>query len=283
MIRVVADTSTLYSIAEGDEKGINIAPLSVTINNNTYKEFEEIDSERFVEIIKEGHIPMSSQPPIGDVLDIYNRYPDDEIINITMADGLSGTYNSACMAVQMLDKPERVSVINSKTLCGPHRYIVDVVLKLVKMDKTRDEIVSIVNEMIKDSRSFLMPNDFDFLVRGGRLSPLVGRIGKTMKLVPVMTLTEDCKKLSKFATKRTFSKGVDAVCKSFIELGVNEEYKIYITHGCVEELANSAKEYILKSIPNADVEVMKLSPAFITQGGPGCVAIQMIKKHPILK
>ena len=118
MIRIVADSSTLYSVSDGKTKGINIAPLSVTIDNKTYKEFEEIQSKEFVEIIKEGHLPMSSQPSIGDVLEIYNNYPDDEIINITMADGLSGTYNSACIAAQMLDNPERVSVINSKTLCG---------------------------------------------------------------------------------------------------------------------------------------------------------------------
>ena len=144
MIRIVTDSSTLYSVSEGKTKGINIAPLSVTINNRTYKEFEEIQSKEFVEIIKEGHLPMSSQPSIGDVLEIYNSYPDDEIINITMADGLSGTYNSACMAAQMLDNPERVSVINSKTLCGPHRYIIDIVVKLVEMNKTRLEIVDMV-------------------------------------------------------------------------------------------------------------------------------------------
>lgn len=279
MIRIVTDSLTLYSVSQGKTKGINIAPLSVTIDNRTYKEFEEIQSKEFVEIIKEGHLPMSSQPSIGDVLEIYNSYPDDEIINITMADGLSGTYNSACMAAQMLDNPERVSVINSKTLCGPHRYIIDIVVKLVEMNKTRLEIVDIVNEMIENSKSFLIPNDFDYLVRGGRLSPLVGKVGKVMKLVPVMTLTEDCKKLTKFATKRTFSKGIEAICKSFIESGVDERYKIYITHGCAEELANNAKKIILDNIPNADVELFELSPVFITQGGPGCLAIQMIKKY----
>lgn len=281
MIRIVADSSTLYSVSDGKERGINIAPLSVTINNKTYKEFEEIRSKEFVEIINEGHIPISSQPSIGDVLEIYNSYPDDEIINITMADGLSGTYNSACMAAQMMDNHERVSVINSKTLCGTHRYIVDIVVKLVQMDKTRDEIVSIVDKMIESSKSFLIPNDFDYLVRGGRLSSLVGTVGKVMKLVPVMTLTGDSKKLTKFATKRTFSKGIECICNSFIEAGVDEDYKIYITHGCNEELANIAKDIILKNIPNADVELFELSPVFITQGGPGCLAVQMIKKYSI--
>lgn len=279
MIRVVSDSSTLYSTLEGKEIGIDISQLSVTINNETYKEFEHITSKEFVDMINEGYLPMSSQPAIGDVLEIYNSYPDDEIINISMAGGLSGTYNSACMAAQMLDNPERVSVIDSRTLCGPQRYIVNIVLELVKMNKTRFEIVDIVNEMIETSKSFLIPHDFDYLVRGGRLSHLVGAVGKVMKLVPIMTLSEDFKKLSKYATKRTFSKGIDTICNAFIENGVNENYKIYISHGCNEELASNAKKIIMKNIPNVEIEVFELSPVFITQGGPDCIAIQMIKKY----
>ena len=39
MIRIVSDSSSLYSKKDGQAKGIEIAPLSVTINNNTYKEY----------------------------------------------------------------------------------------------------------------------------------------------------------------------------------------------------------------------------------------------------
>ena len=122
MIRIVSDSSSLYSKKDGQAKGIEIAPLSVTINNNTYKVYEDIQTEEFIDIINEGHIPSSSQPSIGEVLEIYSKYPQDEIINISMADGLSGTYNSACMARNMDENPERIHVINSQTLCGPQRY-----------------------------------------------------------------------------------------------------------------------------------------------------------------
>ena len=64
------------------------------------------------------------------------QYPDAEIINITLADGLSGTYQSACMAKSMVDHEENITVINSKTLCGPHRYLVDVAVKLAQVGKT---------------------------------------------------------------------------------------------------------------------------------------------------
>ena len=56
MIRIVADSSSLYSKNEGKEKGISIAPLAVNINGQTYKEFEDINTYEFIEIIKKhGH------------------------------------------------------------------------------------------------------------------------------------------------------------------------------------------------------------------------------------
>lgn len=283
MIKIVSDSSTLYSKEEAKKNNLDVRSLSVTIDNKSFKELEELTTEGLVKLIEEGAVPSSSQPAIGDVVEMYEEYPDAEIINISMAGGLSGTYQSACMAKTMVDHGDNITVINSKTLCGPHRYLVDVAVKLVEAGKTKSEIISEVEALIETSTSFLIPKDFDYLVRGGRLSPLVGRIGGLVKLVPVMTLSEDCTRLEKFATKRTFKKAIQAICEDFTNKGVNEEYKIYISHACDEELALSAKEMIEKQIANTEIEVILLTPVFTTQGGPGCVAIQAIKKHDILK
>lgn len=282
MIKIITDSSTLYSVEEAKKRNIDVAPLSVTIDGKTYRELEDIQTERFIEIINEGHLPTSSQPSIGEVIELYEKYPDDEIINISMADGLSGTYNSACMAKTMVKNGEAITVINSKTLCGPHQYLVNLAQKMIELNKTKDEIIKVLESLIDTSRSYLMPNDFEYLVRGGRLSPLVGRIGGLIKLVPILVTSEDGKKLNKFGTKRTFKKAIDSICESFREIGINEEYKIYISHACNEEYASIAKKKIEEFIANADIEVNILTPAFTTQGGPSCVAIQYIRKHDLL-
>lgn len=278
MVRIISDSSTLYSEAQAKEKGFDIVPLCVTIGGETYRENEDITTEEFIKLIKEGHIPTSSQPAIGQVVDMFERYKNDEIINISMADGLSGTYNSACCAKDIAEKSENITVVNSMTLCGPQRYIVENAVELAKIGKSKDEILNSIDKMIKSSRSFLIPKDFDYLVRGGRLSPLVGKIGSAIKLVPVLTLSEDSTRLTKFTTKRTFQKAVDKICDSLIESGVDSNYKVYITHACTEELEALARKIITERIPNIDVESYILGPVFTTQGGPDCVAIQTIKK-----
>ena len=283
MIRIISDSSTLYSISEGQANNVDISPLVVNINDKTYMEYEEINSEEFIKLINDGHVPKSSQPPIGYVLDLYNKYPEDEIINITMADGLSGTYNSACMAKNMAVNPERIEVINSKTLCGPHRYLVDLAVRLVDKGYSKEEVINEINKAIETSISFLIPHDFDFLVRGGRISSIVGKIGSVIKLVPIMTLSEDCKSLVKFSSKRSFKKAIKKIIEHLIENNIDNNYKIYISHAANLELASEAKDIISEGIKDADIEIKELSPAFITQGGPSCVAIQVIKKHEELK
>ena len=128
-----------------------------------------------------------------------------------MADGLSGTYQTACSAREMSENKESITVINSKTLCGPHRYMVEKAQKMKLAGCSKDEIVQWLEYAIEHGESFLIPQDFDFLRRGGRLTPVAAAIGSVLKLKPIMTLTEDCKQLDKFGIKRTMKAAAGAV------------------------------------------------------------------------
>ena len=70
---------------------------------------------------------------------------------------------------------------------------------------------------------------------------------------------------------------VKEIIKSFQELGVDENYKIFVSHADVLEQAKKVVEQIQQSFENVVIELYELSPAFITQGGPGCIAIQTMR------
>ena len=168
----------MYSSLEAKEAGFAVSPLSVTIGGKSYREYDEITSDEFVEKIREGHMPTSSQPAVGDVAALYEQYPDDEILNITMALGLSGTYNGAVAAAGLDENPDRITVLNSRTLCGPHRFLVENAVELVKKGLSRAEIVRETEKLMETAKSYLMPADFGYLRRGGRLSPLVSYVAR---------------------------------------------------------------------------------------------------------
>lgn len=203
MVRIISDTSTMYNTQQAREAGFAVSQLAVTIAGESYRELDEMTPARFVEIINGGNMPASSQPAIGEVMDLYEEFKDDEILNICMADGLSGTYASAAVAF----------------------------------------------------------------------------IGKTIKLAPVMTLTEDCRRLTSSAIKRSFKQAIAHVGDELAaqEMGEGEGWRIYVVHGEAPEKAEQAKEILVARFPKADYVLSTLTPAFITQGGPGCVAVQSVK------
>ena len=278
MVRIVSDTSTLYSTAQALEAGFAVSPLSVTIADKSYREFDEIDSETFVDIIRQGHMPTSSQPAIGNVSALYESYPGDEILNIAMAHGLSGTYTSAVAAAELTDNADKITVINTRTLCGPHRYLVEKAVEMANANATLQEIVAFLNEKMDTAKSYLIPADFDYLRRGGRLSPLVSYVGKAISLTPIMTQTDDGTRLTIANIRRGFGHAIKWIAKALEGRGVGEGWKVYISHAGVLHQAEEALEILKAKLPQAEFHILPLSPAFITQGGPGCVAVQYIQK-----
>ncbi len=278
MLRILTDTSTLYSIEEGKKLGIDVIPLQVTIQGRHYREFEEIDAKTFYDLIKAGNIPTSSQPAVGEVIDYFEEHRNDEILVLCMADGLSGTYASCEGAKASVHPNDHIHIINTKTLCGPHRYLVELAAKLRDEGKNLAEITAILNEKIESTISFLLPQDFEFLRRGGRCTAVAAKLGGLLKLQPVMMQVNDGKQLGKFATGRSFDLAVKTILNHLVEKKINVQHKIYVSHGFAQAQAERIIERIKAVIPQADVEMLLLSCAFLTQGGPECIAIQTIEK-----
>lgn len=276
-MKIVTDTSTLFSPSEGKELGITVLPLNVGIKGKTYKEFVDMHAPEFIRLIKEGNVPTSSQPSVGETLEVFEN-TDEDIVVISMADGLSGTYQSNVGVKNSLDKNDHIHIINTKTLCGPHRYMVKKAIQMKKDGCTTQEMVAEMERLANSHKSFLIPSDFDFLSRGGRLTPLAAKIAGLIKIVPVMTQTEDGKKLESAGIKRTMKKAVEEAISQFKAMGVNEKYLITVSHACVEEEAKKVVKQLEEAFVNTEIELIHLSCAFVTQGGPGCIAIQVIEK-----
>ena len=277
MIRIISDTSTLYSSVKARAAGFAVAPLSVTIAGKSYREFDEISSDEFVSIIDQGHMPTSSQPAIGEVSALYEEFAGEQILNISMAAGLSGTYQSAVAAAGLCGHADDITVVNTRTLCGPHRYLVEQAVRMAKDGATMEELLNWLNPRMDTAKSYLIPADFDYLRRGGRLSPLVSHVGKLAGLTPVMTQTGDGTRLTVASIKRGFKAAVKYCVDALQKQNVGKGWKIYISHAAAPEKAEQALTMLKAVMPEAEYEIVPLSPAFITQGGPKCIAIQYVE------
>ena len=276
-MKIIADTATLYSPEEGQKKGMTIIPVCVAINNQTYKDYEEISSQDFLKLIEEGGVPTSSQPSVGDILDVLEEN-HEETIFLTVGDGLSGAYQTAMGARNSMPEHEHIHIINSKTLAGPLRYLADKAVSLKEQGLSLADIKAQLQTCIDSSLSFVIPADFEFLKRSGRLTSVTAKLGSALKLLPVLTQTEDKKRIMPIAVKRSWKTAVDTIIQRLSDKGVNELHRISICHAGTPEKAQKVFHQIREQFQNTEIEILELSPALITHGGPGCIVVQTIKK-----
>ena len=276
MVQIVTDSSVLYTEEETKAAGFDVIPLCVSVGDMDGRDLQ-IDMEEFYGRIGKGEIPRSSQPPIGDVVEVYEKYQDADVLNICVAAGLSGTYHGALSARDMVESRDRITVFNSRTLCGPHRYMVEKAQRMKEEGKGIPEILEWLKSAAEKTESFLIPQDFGFLKRGGRLTPVAAALGSVLKLKPVMRLTEDGTRLDKFFVKRTMSAAVSGIMDHMKKKGIDGRYLLYIVHAAAPKEAGAIREMIEAEFKGIEIQMMDLSPVFVAQGGPGCVAIQYIE------
>ena len=276
-MKIVTDTASLFSPAEAKELNIAVVPTCIIHGDKAYRDFEEISSEKFLELVATGAITSSSQPAIGDLIDVFEE-SREETLALFIGDGLSGGYQSAVGAKNSIDDNEYIRIIDTKTLAGAEHYLVQKAIRLRDEGLSIDEIEAEILKSVETSESFVIPADFEFLKRSGRLTPIAAKIGAMIKIVPVMTQTEDMRRITPFTIKRSWKKATDAILEHLEKKGVNEEYMMHICHAGDVKAAEAVMTQAKEKFPKVDIELMFLSPSMITHGGPGCVTIQVIKK-----
>lgn len=270
---ITTDTSSLLS---PDNNEIRVLPVSLCIDGKTYKDYIDINTDQFTTMINNGAIATTSQPAIGDLLDIYEN-TDEDILTITVADGLSGTYMNAIGAKNSSHNPDRIHVVNSKSLAGCLMYIVNKADSLRRQGLSMTDIKDQLSVSIDSSVSFIIPDNFSFLARSGRLTPIAAKIGSMLKIVPVLTQTKDRLRIEPFCIKRTMNKAVSSVI-SYLKEHINNQYIIYVLHTDARDLADKTSAQLKDIFKDNDIEILELSPSLSTHGGPGCIVIQAIMK-----
>lgn len=276
-MKIITDTASLFTPEEGAALGITVIPACVLIGDKAYKDYEDISSQEFLNVVAAGETPTSSQPAIGEVLDIFEGVHED-ILHLSLGDGLSGAYQNAVGARNCIDENDHIHVVDTKTLAGPQHYLVQKALKLKEEGLDIAKIKEELQKCIESSVSFVIPADFNFLKRSGRLTPIAAKIGGLIKIVPVLTQTEDKKRITPFAIKRSVKSAVEAIITHLKALKIDGNYIISVSHAGTCEKAKEVLQQLKTHFGDTAMELFQLSPALITHGGPGCIVIQAIMK-----
>lgn len=276
-MKIIADSATLFSPAEGAAIGLTVIPVGVAIDDKTYRDFEDITAEEFLAKVAAGGVPTSSQPSVGDVLEVFEK-EDDELLMLTVGDGLSGGYQTALGARNCVENAERIRVVDSKSLAGPLRYLAKKALALQAQGMGAAEAEAALTESIESSVSFVIPADFEFLKRSGRLTPLAAKLGTKLGLLPVLTQTDDKKRITPVGVRRSWRTATETIIRRLENRGVDGDWLISVCHAAAADRAETVRAQIAEAFPQTEIEMLMLSPALMTHGGPGCIVVQAVKK-----
>ena len=112
----------------------------------------------------------------------------DQVIVITVASKLSGTFNAIS---QFAKNNPQVIVVDSKQNSGAQGLVVIEAAKMAFEGKSAEEIVDFIPSLAARTKIFVSVKTLKYMVRQGRVSKVTGIIGKIMNLKPVIGLGKD--------------------------------------------------------------------------------------------
>lgn len=278
-MKIISDTTCQVSLLDAQALNICLIPNQIMVNNQIYKDYLDISSDDFIELIKV-YPPKTSQPALGDILACYENLKDEEAIHITTGKGLSSAYEVACSAKET-SQALGVSVIHSRSVAGVNHYLTLLARRLRDLNLTKDDIIKRLNHCIEQTNSYVIPVDLNFLLRSGRLTKAAALIGGFLKLKPVLSQTPDKLRIDKFAITRTWRSAINSILDDLSQKRVDLKHKLYVLHAHNKEAAQLAQELIKERFKNIEIESFVLAPSMISHGGPGCLVIQSVLKDSI--
>lgn len=263
-----------------EKNNIPYVSLTCSFMGNEYADDfgGSLNYKEFYKEMNNGEIPKTSQPSPDDYCKIFKGIlnEDKDILYICVSTGLSGTFNCANIAKNMVleEYPDgRIEIIDVLTASMGQGLLVMKAIEKKSESKSINDIINYLEEIKFNLNTYITVNDLNHLKRGGRISSAAALFGMVLHIKPILTLNDEGKVLPVIKVKGRKS-ALNKLAKLVAEKIENsEEQIIAISHGDVLDEAKKLKELILKEVKVKDVIINHIGPVVGTFGGPGGLAV----------
>jgi DegV family protein with EDD domain len=161
----------------------------------------------------EAQLPTTSQPSIGDFLEVYEPLLDagHEIVSIHLAGGMSGTVSTAEQARERLgDRASRVFVFDSATACGGEGLVIMAAAAAAEAGAGGAEVYERAREARAGLKMWFAIDTLEYLRRGGRIAGAQAWLGSALRIKPILTVESEITPVERVRTsRRAFERMVD--------------------------------------------------------------------------
>lgn len=208
---VVIDSCVYLTNEEMEKLGIKKVSLNIIDGEESYKEVD-VTSGFVFDRLDKGHKLTTSQPSPGEFLNTYEELLEmgyEKIFVICLSEFLSGTYQSAILAKQMLDVPDIVHVFDTHLAAFGNEMLTLMLVEMIQNEKSVEEIIKRIDSLSKESNLIFTIENLSGLLRSGRLSRAKAAIGTVLRIKPLIQMKDG--KLDLFKSARTHKKVIEEI------------------------------------------------------------------------
>ena len=277
MIRILVDTSSDYTVEEIKANGMELAPLHITIGEKDYRDGYDLSKDKFYELLTSNEeFPKTSQPTPQDFVDIFEDVEEkgDELICILLSSKLSGTFQSATLAKNIVEY-DNIHLVDSLGATHMIRIMADHAQELAAAGKSVQEIVAVLEEMKSKIKVLAVVDTLEYLCKGGRVSKATAAIGEMAKVKPMITVAEG--EVAVIGKSLGKNKAIGNLLKALEECEVDDRFPIY----SVSTLGVENCEAFEKRLNDAGYqfkERLQVGATIGTHVGPGVFGMIFVQK-----
>jgi len=237
--------------------------------------------KEFYDIVRGGEMPTTAQVNVYRYAEEFKKYLNagKGIVYICFSSALSGSYNSALMAKEMLEEEfsnADITVIDSRCASLGEGLLVYYANELYMQGYSKEELVKWIEENKLKINHWFTVDDLNHLKRGGRVSSFGAAVGTILSIKPVLHVDNEGR-LIPITKVKGRKQSLRMLVDKFREMAVNpEEQVVFISHGDSLEDAKYVEKLILEEFKIKKIMINNIGPVIGTHSGPGTIALFFI-------
>ncbi|MBR6769358.1 MAG: DegV family protein [Clostridia bacterium] len=266
------------------EKNIEYIPFHYYLDQTAYDDdlFTSLSPSDFYKALTDGAEPKTAQVNVDEFLARFTPILESgkDLIHLSLSSGLSGVFNSANVAANMLSGkyPDRkIYVVDTLGASSGFGLIADKAAELRDGGMTIDELYAWLEAHKKEMHHWFFSTDLTFFIKGGRVSPLSGWFGTVLKICPLLDMDKDGHLVPRFKIrgKARVRQEIVNKMKQFAHDRENYSGKCFLSHSDCYEDARAVADLVEAAFPhmNGKVVINNIGPTIGCHTGPGTVAL----------
>ena len=275
--KILTDSTADLPESWTQEHDVQVLGLTIQLDGQTYETVgpNKLTSEQLLAKMESGSKPTTSQINVGQFEDVFRQYAQEgtAVLYVAFASALSGTYQSAVMAREMVleDYPEAIiTILDTKAASMGEGLLVMKAVEARAAGQSLEQTEDLLQSLVPRVKTYFLVDDLNHLMRGGRISKAAALMGSLVNIKPIIAVTSDGS-LDSVAKVRGKKKAQAEVVRMTLE--TISESLVVIAYAGEKEVAENVKEQLLASGQVTEVLILPLGPVISTHTGPGTLGL----------